>query len=79
MIIRKKALSRRMLLRGAGAALALPMLDAMTPALSAATAAPLRSAWFYVPNGIDMRNWVIDEPGPLGALPPILSPLEPLK
>lgn len=79
MIIQKKALSRRMLLRGAGAALALPLLDAMTPALSAATAAPLRSAWFYVPNGIDMRNWVIEEPGPLGALPPILKPLEPLK
>jgi hypothetical protein len=79
MIITKKALDRRTFLRGAGAAIALPLLDSMTPALAAAKAAPLRVAWFYVPNGIDMRNWVIDEPGPLGALPPILQPLEPLK
>jgi hypothetical protein len=55
------------------------MLDSMTPALGATTPAPIRAAWFYVPNGIDMRNWVIDEEGPLGKLPPILQPLEPLK
>jgi hypothetical protein len=79
MIIEKKALARRTFLRGLGATVALPMLDAMTPALAAAAPGPLRAAWFYVPNGIDMRNWVIDEPGPLGALPPILKPLETLK
>jgi hypothetical protein len=79
MIITKKALGRRTFLRGLGAAVALPMLDSMTPALSAATSGPIRAAWFYVPNGIDMRNWVIDEPGPLGVLPKILQPLEPLK
>lgn len=79
MIVTKKSLARRSFLRGLGAAVALPALDCMTPALSAATASPVRVAWFYVPNGIDMRNWVIPEPGPLGSLPPILKPLEPLK
>jgi hypothetical protein len=79
MTITKKALNRRTFLRGAGAALGLPLLDAMTPAMAATKTAPLRTAWFYVPNGIDMRHWVIDDPGPLGVLPPILKPLEGLK
>ncbi len=79
MIITKKALDRRTFLRGIGASVALPMLDAMSPALASSTPAPLRTAWFYVPNGIDMRNWVIDEPGPLTKLPPILQPLDSLK
>jgi hypothetical protein len=78
-LITKKALARRTFLRGLGAAVALPLLDSMTPALAAAGKAPIRSAWFYVPNGIDMRNWVIPEPGPLTTLPPILKPLEGLK
>ncbi|HYI94936.1 MAG TPA: DUF1552 domain-containing protein [Bryobacteraceae bacterium] len=77
--ITKKALQRRTFLRGLGATVALPFLDAMTPALTAATSAPLRVAWFYVPNGIDMRNWVIPDPGPLTKLPPILQPLDSLK
>jgi hypothetical protein len=51
----------------------------MTPALAATTPAPIRAAWFYVPNGIDMRNWVIEDEGALGKLPPILQPLESLK
>ncbi len=79
MMITKKALDRRTFLRGAGAAVALPFLDAMTPALASTTPAPLRVAWFCVPNGIDMRNWVVDEAGPLGKLPPILQPLDSLK
>lgn len=79
MIITKKALERRTFLRGLGAAIALPVLDSMTPALAASTAPPIRAAWFYVPNGIDMRNWVIPEPGPLTQLPAILKPLEALK
>jgi hypothetical protein len=40
---------------------------------------PLRLAWFYVPNGIDMRNWTPAADGPLGALPPLLAPFEPVK
>jgi hypothetical protein len=79
MTITKKKLKRRTFLRGMGAAISLPMLDAMHPALAAATPPPLRAAWFYVPNGIDMRNWVIGDPGPLGQLPPILQPLDALK
>ncbi len=60
MMITGKKLSRRTLLRGIGAAISLPILDAMTPAFAASTVPggkPVRAAWFYVPNGIDMRHW----------------------
>ena len=59
-MITKKALSRRTLLRGAGAAIALPALDAMAPALASSQLPgprPVRMAFVYVPNGNDMRNW----------------------
>ncbi len=79
MMITRKSLSRRTLLRGAGTAVALPFLDAMTPALTAATARPVRMAFVYVPNGIDMRNWNPAYEGALGELPRILKPLEPFK
>jgi hypothetical protein len=80
-MITGKALSRRTLLRGMGAtAVALPFLDAMTPALHASTAAPpVRMAFVYVPNGIIMRDWNPAYEGQLGALPRILKPLEPLR
>lgn len=78
-MITKKAVGRRTFLRGIGAAVALPLLDSMTPAMAASTPGPIRAAWFYVPNGIDMRNWVMPDEGPLGKLSPILQPLEPLK
>jgi hypothetical protein len=83
MIVTGKALSRRTVLKGLGAAISLPFLDAMTPAFTrsvfARGDAPVRVAWFYLPNGIDMRNWTPAAEGPLGALPPILQPFEPLK
>ncbi|MBI3208648.1 MAG: DUF1552 domain-containing protein [Candidatus Solibacter usitatus] len=79
MIITRKALPRRTFLRGIGAAIGLPFLDAMTPALSAATKSPLRAAWFYVPNGVDMRHWTPENDGPLGKLPRMLEPFEPVK
>jgi hypothetical protein len=79
MIITRKKLNRRTMLKGLGAALSLPFLDAMTPAFAASTAPPLRLAWFYVPNGIDMRHWTPAEEGALGTLPGLLAPLEPLK
>ena len=82
MFVSKIALPRRTFLRGVGAAVALPLLDAMTPAFAqskTASRAPVRLAWFYVPNGIDMRHWTPAEEGPLGVLPRILEPLEPLK
>ena len=79
MIVTRKALSRRTFLRGAGVALGLPFLEAMTPAFAQSAAAnPVRLAWFYLPNGIDMRHWTPDNDGPLagmGALPEILAPL----
>ena len=54
MMITKKSLSRRTLLRGAGVALGLPYLDSMTPAFAASQVkAPVRAAWFYLPNGVD--------------------------
>ena len=52
MVVFKYAIPRRTFLRGVGATLALPMLDAMTPALSAATTRPTRMAFMQTPNGI---------------------------
>ena len=55
-----KRLSRRMLLRGMGATVALPFLDAVTPAFAVPlqTRAPCRMAILYVPNGIIMNEWL---------------------
>jgi len=82
MIVTRKKLSRRTILRGMGAAISLPFLDAMTPAFAASTlpgGKPVRAAWFYVPNGIDMRHWTPGEEGPLTDLPSILARLDPVK
>src|SRR3954467_11950308 len=80
-MITKKALPRRAFLRGMGTAVALPFFDAMVPAFAAPAAGkpPLRMAFVYVPNGIDMRGWNPDYEGKLAALPRTLQPLEPLK
>jgi hypothetical protein len=81
-MITRKALPRRMFLRGMGTAIALPFLDAMTPALASSRLpgkTPVRMAFVYVPNGIDMRYWNPDYEGTLGELPRILKPLEPHK
>ncbi|MDX1981807.1 MAG: DUF1552 domain-containing protein [Bryobacteraceae bacterium] len=75
----RKSLPRRTFLRGLGATVALPYLDAMTPAFASKVAAPVRMAFVYVPNGIDMRNWNLDYEGKFGELPRILKPLEPFK
>ena len=82
MMITGAALSRRTMLRGMGAAIGLPVLDAMAPAMASSKLpgkAPVRMAFVYVPNGIDMRNWNPSWEGPLQTLPRILKPLEPLK
>ncbi|MCS7024668.1 MAG: DUF1552 domain-containing protein [Bryobacteraceae bacterium] len=80
MLITGKSLPRRSFLRGMGAAIGLPFLDAMTPAvLRAKSAAPVRLAFVYVPNGIDMRHWNPDYEGKFRELPRILKPLEPYK
>src|SRR5580698_8551242 len=70
------------MLKGIGAAIGLPFLDAMTPAFAASSVpggSPVRAAWFYVPNGIDMRHWTPGDEGPLGELPSILAPLDGVK
>ena len=85
MFITRKHLSRRAMLRGAGAALGLPLLDAMVPALTALSqtaAAPARLrrlGVFYVPNGMSMGYWWPRTEGPLAALPPTLQSLSALK
>lgn len=81
-MITRKALPRRTFLRGLGVAVGLPALDAMAPALASSRLpgkAPVRMAFVYVPNGIDMRNWNPATEGPLGELPRILKPLAPFK
>jgi len=77
MVIFKKSIPRRTFLRGAGAALALPMLDAMTPAFGADTTRPIRMAFIQTPNGImNLKNeWT---PKTVGADWEITRTLEPL-
>jgi len=76
MFITKKALSRRTFLRGAGATLALPFLDAMAPALSAAVKSTPRLGFIYIANGVIQNLWNPVTPGPLTDLTPTLKPLE---
>jgi hypothetical protein len=78
-IITKKAIGRRTILRGAGAALALPFLDAMAPALSAAAKPAKRFGAVYVPNGIMMQNWTPATQGAAFELSPTLQPLAPFR
>src|SRR5688572_18434340 len=74
-----KAISRRAILRGAGTALALPFLDSMVPALTAAQQPVNRFCAVYVPNGIMMANWTPSTEGAGYELSPILKPLEPFR
>jgi hypothetical protein len=75
MVILRKSIPRRAFLRGAGATLALPLLDAMTPALAAEIVRPIRMAFIEVPNGIMMDKWTPATEGANFALTPILEPL----
>ena len=81
MIISKKALHRRTFLRGMGTSLALPLLDAMVPAMTAqaATAAkPVRRLGFvYMPMGAPMARWTPAGLGKLTELSPSLRSLTP--
>tara|TARA_B100000029_G_scaffold260800_2_gene257180 strand:+ start:1882 stop:3234 length:1353 start_codon:yes stop_codon:yes gene_type:complete len=82
MIISKKILPRRTVLRGLGTALALPMLDAMVPALSGISgraAEPVRRlGWVYCPNGMAMDAWMPAAKDSL-ELSTTLSPLAPYR
>jgi hypothetical protein len=67
-------------LRGAGAVVALPFLDAMVPALAQAAAqSPLRFGAVYVPNGCPIPYWIPQGPAGKLALTPILKPLDPYR
>lgn len=82
-MITKKSLPRRTFLRGmGGAAIALPFLDAMSPAFAASTipgGTPVRMAFFYVPNGMIMDSWNPTYEGKFQEMPRSLKALEPFK
>jgi len=81
MIITNKALPRRTFLRGAGVALALPLLDAMIPVFSKASgaASPVRRLGFvYIPMGCNWFEWFPKDVGNITQLSPTLSTLAPV-
>ena len=84
MIVTKKALPRRTFLRGVGTALALPLLDAMIPALTASEQTPANPAklrrlgFVYMPMGCDATRWTLSG-HTLDQLSPTLEPLAPVK
>ena len=84
MMIFKKAIPRRTFLSGAGATLALPLLDSMVPAFAsvtdnAAVKPPLRLGIVYVPCGAIMENWTPVAEGTAFEMTPILEPLAPFR
>jgi hypothetical protein len=79
MRLTRKALSRRTMLRGLGTAVALPVLDAMLPAMTRAQSQPLRLGFVYVPNGIIMKQWTPAVEGADWTLTPTLEPLGALR
>jgi hypothetical protein len=81
MFISNMTLPRRTVLRGIGATLALPFLDAMVPAFAqgAPGKAPHRFLAFYVPNGMAMEYWTPKSVGAGFELSPILEPLTPFR
>jgi len=81
-MILTQRLTRRTVLKGFGAALALPWLEAMQPATTHAQNAPTvpnRLAVLYVPNGIHMPDWTPEATGSAYLLPWILQPLVPVQ
>ena len=83
MIVTKKSVSRRSVLRGAGAAIALPLLDAMAPALTAfqkTAASPVRRLGVvYHPNGVVYERWLPRGVGSEFELSRVLAPLAPFR
>lgn len=82
MMLSKKLIPRRSFLCGAGAAIALPVLDAMFPAMAAIGQSPQAARRFsivYVPNGINMKYWTPQTAGSAFELPQTLAPLTPYK
>jgi hypothetical protein len=83
MMITKKSVSRRTMLQGLGATLALPLLDAMIPAMAATrlTAAKpaVRLGFVYVPNGIIPKAWLPEKTGTGYQFLSTMQPLEPYR
>ena len=83
MILTKKALPRRTFLKGVGATLSLPLLDAMVPAATALAKTPAkpvrRLGYVFMPMGCDITRWTPPGGEKLDKLSPILSSLEPVK
>jgi len=83
MFITRKHISRRAVLRGAGAALALPLLDAMlpaqTPLAKTAAATPTRFTGIFVPHGMAPGWWVPEKTGTGFEFTTIMKPLEPFR
>ena len=83
MIITKKAIPRRMVLRGLGATVALPLLDSMVPAFTAVgrtAATPVRRLGaIYAPNGFAQSQWTPAAEGAAFEFTPILQPLAPFR
>jgi hypothetical protein len=76
--VTRKSLPRRTFLKSAlGTAIALPMLDSMIPALTAAPKATPRLGWIYISNGIILEDFIPKHTGKGFDLPPILKPFEP--
>jgi Protein of unknown function (DUF1552) len=79
MMIFKKAIPRRTFLRGAGASLALPLLDSMVPAFAATNKSPVRLSIVYTSNGVSMEKWYPKTVGTGFQLSPALEPLVPYR
>ena len=85
MSVRRKALPRRAFLRAAGAAISLPLLDAMVPAMTAQAATPAaaselrRLGFVYMPMGCDISRWRPVAAGKLDEFPVSLQSLEPVR
>ena len=85
MIVMKKSLPRRTFLRGMGASVALPLLDAMIPSMTALANTPAspnqlrRLGFVYMPMGCDVTRWTPPGGDRLDELSPTLSPLAPVK
>lgn len=82
MLISRKFIPRRAFLRGAGATIALPLLDAMFPALAFSAnkvEIPRRFSIVYAPNGMNMKDWTPATTGASFDLSPTLAPLAPYR
>lgn len=83
MMLTKKSLARRTFLRGLGVSMALPLLDAMVPAMTdtrlTAAAGNVRLGFVYVPNGIIQKNWLPSQVGSGFEFASTMKSLEPFR